>query len=74
MRSIPFLASKRSILLAAGGLLLAACAEERTWPGDVAFQPDIAYCYVTLANVDCFANPESGQHYRQVGRAVGAPH
>jgi hypothetical protein len=69
-----FIAFKRSIFFAAGGLLLTACAEERAWPGDVAFQPDIAYCYVTLANVDCFANPDPGQQYRQVGRAVIAPH
>ncbi len=56
-------------------LLLGACADEpRTWPGSVAFQPDIAYCYVTIANVDCYANPQPGQSYRRVTRAIIAPH
>jgi uncharacterized membrane protein YebE (DUF533 family) len=60
--------------IAAGALSLAACAEPQTWPGGPAFQPEIAYCYVTLANVDCFANPQVAQQYRQVGRALAAPH
>jgi hypothetical protein len=65
---------QRSMILAAGALSLAACAEPQTWPGGPAFQPEIAYCYVTLANVDCFANPQVAQQYRQVGRALAAPH
>ncbi|HEY4135780.1 MAG TPA: hypothetical protein VGO34_11255 [Alphaproteobacteria bacterium] len=64
----------RSAMLA-GALLLVACADEpRTWPGEPSFQPELAYCYVTLANVDCYGNPEPRQTYRQVGRAVIAPH
>ena len=58
----------------AAALLLVACAEPRTWPGAPTSQPELAYCYVTLANVDCYGNPEPGQAYRQVGRAVMAPH
>jgi hypothetical protein len=69
------IAAKRSMIVAGGALLLAACADEpRTWPGGPAFQPDIAFCYVTLANVDCYANPQVAQEYRQVTRAIIAPH
>lgn len=75
MSRIGFIFTKRSIIVAGGALLLAACADEpRTWPGGPAFQPDIAYCYVTLANVDCYANPQVAQEYRQVTRAIIAPH
>ena len=43
--------------------LLAACAAE---PGPV---PDLAarYCYRTLAEVDCHAQPLPGEGTRQVG-------
>jgi len=61
-------------LFAASAMTLAACAEPQPWPGSASFQPDIAYCYVTLANVDCYANPQPGQGYRQVTRAIIAPH
>lgn len=65
----------RSMIVAGCAFLLAACADApRTWPGGPAFQPEIAYCYVTLANVDCYANPQVAQDYRQVTRALSAPH
>jgi hypothetical protein len=68
------IALKQSLLIVAAALLLVGCADApRTWPGSPAFQPDIAYCYVTLANVDCYANPQVAQEYRQVGRALSAP-
>ena len=69
------IATTRSMMIAGSALLLAACAEApRTWPGGPAFQPEIAFCYVTLANVDCYANPQPRQGYRQVTRAIIAPH
>jgi hypothetical protein len=59
-------------------LALGACAEPwpeaYTWPGQDPYIPELAYCYVTLGNVDCFADPQPGQAYRQVGRAIIAPH
>ena len=65
-------------LIAASLLTLAGCAEpwpeQYTWPGSDPYVPELAYCYVTLANVNCFAEPQEGQNYRQVGRAVIAPH
>ncbi len=66
--------SPRIAFFAVSALALAACAEERTWPGPISYQPELAYCYVTLANVDCYGNPQPRQEYRQVGRAVIAPH
>ncbi|MFN4283904.1 MAG: hypothetical protein ACK4NA_14805 [Alphaproteobacteria bacterium] len=66
--------SPKFAFLAASLTALAACAEPQPWPGSAAFQPDLAYCYVTLANVDCYANPQPRQGYRQVTRAIIAPH
>lgn len=73
------LASDATRILRLGGCalaigLLAACGGEPTWPGPPNYQPDVAYCYVTLADVDCFANPQPGQAYRLVGHAAIAPH
>lgn len=67
--------SPKIAFFAASALSLAACADEpRTWPGAISYQPDTAFCYVTLANVDCYGNPQYGQEYRQVTRAISAPH
>jgi hypothetical protein len=64
--------------IAASALALGACAEpwpeSYTWPGQDPYVPELAYCYVTLAKTDCFADLAPGQNYRQVGRAVIAPH
>ena len=58
-------------------LTLGACAEpwpeQYGWPGGDPYVPELAYCYVTLGKTDCFADPQPGQTYRQVGRAVIAP-
>lgn len=65
-------------LIAASLLALAACAEpwpeQYSWPGQDPYVPEMASCYVTLAGTNCFAEPAPGQNYRQVGRAVIAPH
>ena len=68
--------SKSWILLVA--LTLAACAEpwpmQYSWPGEDPYEPELAYCYASLAKTQCFAQPEQGQEYRQVGRGTAAPH
>jgi hypothetical protein len=65
------------MILVASLLALAACAEpwpeQYTWPGGDPYVPELAYCYVTLANTNCYAEPQGGQAYRQVGRAAIAP-
>ena len=65
-------------LMTTAALALGACAdpwpESYTWPGQDPYVPEVAYCYVTIGRTDCFADPAPGQNYRQVGRAIGAPH
>jgi hypothetical protein len=66
------------MILVAPLLALAACAEpwpeQYAWPGGDPYVPELAYCYVTLANTNCYAEPQAGQAYRQVGRAAIAPY
>lgn len=66
------------IRIALAALVLGACAEpwpeQYSWPGGDPYEPELAYCYVSLARTHCFADPVAGQEYRQVGRGVAAPH
>lgn len=59
-------------------LTLAACAEpwpmQYSWPGEDPYEPELAFCYASLARTDCYAEPIPRQEYRQVGRGVAAPH
>ncbi len=61
------------IVLAVGLLVLVACA--RPWPEwtPVAQEPVVAHCYVTLADVECYAAPQPGQEYRLMGARVTSP-
>ncbi len=61
------------IVLAVGLLVLVACA--RPWPEGtpVAHEPVVAHCYITLAEVECFAAPQPGQEYRLIGARVSSP-
>lgn len=65
-------------LIAFATLALGACAEpwpmQYGWPGGDPYQPELAYCYVSIAKTDCFGAPIPGQEYRQVGRGIAAPH
>ena len=67
----------KTTLIAASALALGACTEawpeSYSWPGGDPYVPELAYCYVTLAKTNCFAEPVPGQEYRQVGRAAIAP-
>ncbi len=61
------------VVLAVASSVLAACA--RPWPEgtEVAQEPVVAYCYITLAEVECFAAPQPGQEYRLMGTRVTSP-
>lgn len=65
-------------MIAFTAFALCACAEpwpmQYGWPGSDPYQPELAYCYASIARTDCFATPVPGQEYRQVGRGVAAPH
>ncbi len=61
------------VVLAVVSLGVAACA--RPWPegAPVAQEPVVAHCYITLADVECFAVPQPGQEYRLMGARVTSP-
>ena len=61
------------VVLAGASLVVAACA--RPWPEGtpVAYEPVAAHCYVTLAEVECFAAPQPGEEYRLMGSRVTSP-
>lgn len=61
------------VVLALASSVLAACA--RPWPDGkpVADQPVVAHCYITLADVECYAAPQPGQEYRQMGKRATSP-
>lgn len=61
------------VVLAGASLVVAGCA--RPWPEgtEVADQPVVAYCYITLADVECFAAPQPGQEYRLMGKRATSP-
>ena len=69
----------RTLALSLVLLVLGACAEpwpeQFSWPGQDPYVPELAYCYINIGGrPDCFAEPQPGQNYRQVGRAIIAPH
>ncbi len=61
------------VVLAVASLVLVACA--RPWPegAPVAQEPVVAHCYITLAEVECYAVPQPGQEYRLMGARVTSP-
>ncbi len=61
------------VVLAVASSVVAACA--RPWPDGkpVAYEPAVAHCYITLAEVECFAAPQPGQEYRLIGNRVTSP-
>ena len=61
------------VVLAVASSVLAACA--RPWPDGkpVAYQPVVAHCYITLAEVECYAAPQPGQEYRLMCKRVTLP-
>lgn len=52
----------KALLFAACGL--AACASEEPRAAHV---QETSYCYVSLADVECYRYPVPGQYYRLVG-------
>ena len=61
------------VVLVGASSVLAACA--RSWPDGtpVAQEPVVAHCYITLAEVECYAAPQPGQEYRLMGARVTSP-
>ncbi len=61
------------VVLAVASSVLAACA--RPWPDGkpVAEQPVVAHCYISLAEVECYAAPQPGQEYRLMGSRATSP-
>ena len=61
------------VVLAVASSVLAGCA--RPWPtsSTAEYEPVVAHCYITLAEVECFAAPQPGQEYRLIGKRVTSP-
>ena len=61
------------VVLVGASSVLAACA--RPWPDGtpVDQEPVVAHCYITLAEVECYAAPQPGQEYRLMGTRATSP-
>ncbi len=66
-------AVKWIVVIAVASLAVAGCARPWTAGTELAQEPVVAHCYVTLADVECFALPQPGQEYRLMGARVTSP-
>jgi hypothetical protein len=61
------------VVLAVASLAVAGCARPWSAGTEVAQEPVVAHCYITMADVECFAVPQPGQEYRLMGKRVTSP-